>query len=555
MTKSLDILFINPQFRLNPPFDYKLIDPPRNLALLAAYVRKNDTTSLIIDMPISGISYEELIEEAKNNIPKMFAISNRSTYSFPIVQKIANLLKKNFPDIPIIVGGTYVSFQPEEALKTTGSIDYIVIGEGEHTLSELSQCILAGSDCSNLSGIAFRDKNGEIKRNKDAELIRDLAEIPLPEVNLLPMEIYVKRNERYILDISRGCLFACDYCTSSYVKKNIRYRPVENIISEIKVAYDLGFRNFYFFDDLFTANKKFVIEICKEIIKNDLFIKWPCMTRLKFVDDEVLSWMRKAGCDLIAYGVESTSEKYLKEIGKFDQLTLTEDVFSLTRSHGIRPLAFVIFGLPETTFNQEMETIKFLGKVKADAVGAFTFKPYPGTIYFSKPHEHGLNIVDYNFSKWSQLDEATHETKLLTKSEIIESMVLCNTLFRSGDSISPGKKYRRRKNVCIIKTKKGGVIYNPYLPENKRKTDMYLSCKKLTKEYFEVLYRCDGYHNHTDICNTIKLLFSYSEDEARSIVDETLNIAEDMQMIEVIPDVMEHIEKEDRLVTFGGGLV
>jgi radical SAM superfamily enzyme YgiQ (UPF0313 family) len=551
---SIDILLLNPPFRLIPPFKYKLIDPPRNLALLAAFLIRKGYTVKILDMPILELDFSALIPEVENAKPKIIGISNRSTYSFPIVQKVASTIKSRFPEIPIIVGGTYVSFSPVEALQKEPAIDVIVIGEGEQTLGQLVSKIIHGEHYDKVKGIAFRNEKGTIVRNEEAPIIEDLTQLPVPAVDLLPIHKYVARNERYIVDISRGCMYKCDYCTSSYVKGRIRYRSKDSVMEEIETAYGLGFRNFYFFDDIFTANKNLVIDICKEIVDRGMTIKWPCMTRIDLVNDEILSWMKKAGCDLIAYGIESTSEEYLKEIGKLDQLKRVEMIFNKTREQGIRPLAFVIFGLPKTKFHEEFETIRFLSKIRPEAVGVFSFKPYPGTKYYAHPEENGITILDNNFSFWSQLDEPIHETEFLSRDEIIEAMIVCNYLFRSGGTFSRGIKYRRRKGVIILKTGEGGLLYNPYLEPEKRKTDMYLNCVKLDQEYFEILYRCDGYHTAEDITLILEKLLQHENPAER--VNEVIGKALEMHLIEEVVDVMNNrLSTETKALVYGGGLV
>jgi hypothetical protein len=154
------------------------------------------------------------------------------------------------------------------------------------------------------------------------------------------------------------------------------------------------------------------------------------------------------------------------------------------------------------------------------------------------------------------LDEPTHETEFLTIDEIIESMILCNYIFRSGGTVSPGTKYRRKKSIIIIKTGEGGLIYNSYVPPEKRKTDMYLNCIKLDNEHFEILYRCDGYHNLDDISSILEKLFDYSSERAIERVNEVIKKAENMNLMEQVPDVMNGtIHKETKAVIYGGGLV
>ncbi len=111
-------------------------------------------------------------------------------------------------------------------------------------------------------------------------------------------------------------------------------------------------------------------------------------------------------------------------------------------------------------------------------------------------------------------------------------------LFRSGGMISNGIKYRRRKNAVLIKTSEGGLMYNPYLSPENRKTDMYLSCLKLNRVYFEVLFRCDGYHNMADITAVVGKFFDMSPAEAGIKVQTVLDEALERKVIEEIPDVM-----------------
>lgn len=553
---AIDVLLINPPFRLYPPFEYKLIDPPRNLALLAATLIKNGYTVKIFDMPILGSTFDDIQPFLEQEKPKSIGILNRSTYSFPIVCKATEIIKNFDADIPIIAGGTYVSFAPEEALKSCPDIDYIVLGEGEEPLLKLVNVLLGESSINEAVNIAYRDERGNIIFSQKAPPIEDLGSIPLPAIDLLPIDLYVRRNERYILDISRGCSNSCPYCTSSFAKNHIRYRPAHQVIDEISIAYKKGFRNFYFFDDVFTANKELVLEICKTIFAAKLDIKWPCMSRVDAIEEEMLEWMKKAGCDVIAFGVETASKKALEEVGKYDQLEKIQSAFALTKQYGIRALAFVIFGMPKNSFNDDLNSIKFLSELQPDAVGVFSFKPYPGTIYYNEPEKFGLKIFDRDFLRWSQLDEPTHSTEHMEKDQIIEAMLICNYLFRSGGSFSAGNKYRRKPGVLVMKTQQGGLLYNPYLPAEKRKTDMYLNGVKLDKMHFEVLYRCDGYHNLDDLIDYVVKIFNISIELCTQNVNEIIEKAFNMGILEIIPDVMAGKENFSRdPLIYGGGLV
>jgi len=553
---ACDVLLINPPFRLIPPFEYRLIDPPRNLALIAAVLRARGWNVAILDMPILGLDFDSLAPRLGELEPRAVGISNRSTYSFPIVERVAAEVKAWRGEVPVFAGGTFVSFCPEEALRRASTIDFIVVGEGEVTAPLVVQTLLSGGrDLSGIPGVAYRNADGVPVVNLPAPHLNDLKDLPLPALDLLPVDRYVARNERYILDVTRGCTNACAYCTSSYVKKSIRFRPPAQVVEEMRRAYDLGFRSFYFHDDTFTADPAQIQAICRLIIEAGWKIRWPCMTRVDMVDRETLTLMCRAGCDLVAYGIESTAES-LRRAGKVQDEAKILAAFDLTKTCGIRPLAFVMFGMPGNTLADEFRTIRFLTELQPEAVGVFSFKPYPGTVYYARPAEHGITIEETDFSRWSQLDEPTHSTDYLTRQEIIEAMVTCNYLFRSGGTMSAGVKYRRRRGVLCLKTGEGGILYNPYVPPHVRKTDMYLNGLKVNPEYFEVLYRCDGYHSIEDIVAVVAKLFDMAPEAARAKVDEVIAAAKERGLIEEIPDVMRGGDSPRRQpLVFGGGLV
>lgn len=542
---SIDVLLINPPFRMAPPFKYLMIDPPRNLTTIAAWLEQRGISVKIFDMGILELPFEEVGPAMRRECPRVVGISNRSAYNFPMVERVAREVKAVRPDAPVVVGGTYVSWMPEEALQTAPGIDYVIVGEGDISGPELIGALLNGGQPDQVRGIAFRNAQGEVALTPAAEIVENLDRVPLPANHLLPIERYVERQERYILSLSRGCVYNCAYCTSSFVRGQIRYRSVPNVMEEIRSAYDLGFRYFYFFDDTFTINRPLVVELCEAICQSGMSFQWHCMTRTEAVDWQLLVKMQEAGCDLIAYGVESAKSEVLKDLKR--SAHQVREAFRMTREANIRPLAFVIFGLPGATFADEMTTIRYLVELHPDMVRDFSFKPYPGTPYYADPEGHGIHIFDRDFCRWSQLDEPVHRTDQLTEQEIIEARIVCNYLFRSKGTISPGERHRRRKGVIVIKTGEGGVLYNPFKPAEKRTTDFYLNCMRLKPVYYEVLLRCDGYHNEDDIVHVVGKLFDMDEAESRQTVKQIIQEANEMNLLEVIPDLTRPREEMDVL--------
>lgn len=531
---SLDVLLINPPFRLVPPFKYSFIDPPRNLTVIAAWLEKQGISVKILDLAILELPFEEIGAAIRRERPRVVGISNRSTYNFPMVRRAAQEVKAVEQQVPVIVGGTYVSWMPAEALQRAPEIDYVIVGEGDISGPELIRTLLDGKEPGQVRGIGLRDPQGTPVLTPSGQVIEDLDQVPFPANHLLPIQRYVERQERYILSLGRGCIYQCAYCTSSYVRGRVRNRSVANMMEEIRSAYELGFRYFYFFDDILTINRPLIMELCEAICRSGMSFQWHCMTRTENVDPELLQKMKQAGCDLIAYGVESAKADVLKDVRRGARNI--RQAFQMTRQANIRPLAFAIFGLPGATFADEMATIRYLVELQPDAVRDFSFKPYPGTPHYADPEAHGIHIFDRDLTHWSQLDEPVHRTDQLTEHEIIEARMVCNYLFRSKGTFSPGERYRRRKGVIVIKTGEGGLLYNPFKPPEKRKTDLYLNCMKLKPIYYEVLLRCDGYHNAEDMAHVVHKLFDLEEGEARKQVEQIIQEARQLELLEVIPD-------------------
>ncbi|MBU7043733.1 MAG: cobalamin B12-binding domain-containing protein [Theionarchaea archaeon] len=524
----MKVLFINPPYRLYPPFEYTLCDPPRNLTLLAAILQKEHDVE-IFDMPILGKDFHSVKKYIEDSDFSVIGIANRATYSFPMVKRIAEDIK-TVTTTPIMVGGTYVSFAPREAMELCPEIDYVIVGEGEYSTPALLEYLQGTIPLDDVGGVAYRH-NGEIVCNPPRKSVENLDELPMPANELLPLDAYIERNQRYILEASRGCLYRCFYCTSSY-NKTLRSRSSENILKEIIWAYKRGFRRFYFIDDIFTVKRDLAVNINEGILDAGLELAYYCMTRVDSVDEELLTLMGRAGCRVIAYGVESAAEETLTGLGRSKQFEEVKRAFSLTRKAGIQAQAFIMCGLPHSTFKNEIEIINLLREVNPSSIGGFCFKPFPGTKYYDSPESEGIKYIEKDFSRFSFLDIPTHETEDLAWEEIVQVMMTAHAIYRIQEKFTPGTKYKRKKKVTLIKTDEGGIFYNPFKPVEKRKTDMFLSCVRLDNVSFEILYRCDGFHNVEDIVTYVSKLFDLEEKEAETRVHTTIEQLSQRNIIE-----------------------
>ncbi|MGD8470829.1 MAG: radical SAM protein, partial [Desulfobacteraceae bacterium] len=246
--------------------------------------------------------------------------------------EIARIARQINPDIKIVFGGIGATFLWEHFLVRFPEIDYVVIGEGEYTFLNLVNCLNDGklNEIEQIKGLAFR-RSGQAARNEDADAICDLDQLPIPAQYFSYQHV----------SLTRGCAGNCKFCGSpQFWGRKIRFHSPDYFIEQLELLYERGIRFFYVSDDTFTVNRKTVIEICQKIIQKKMEINWTAISRVDMIDEDVLYWMRKAGCIQISYGVESGS----KNIREFLKKKISDEqicrAFKLTQHYGMMARAY-----------------------------------------------------------------------------------------------------------------------------------------------------------------------------------------------------------------------
>jgi radical SAM superfamily enzyme YgiQ (UPF0313 family) len=197
-----------------------------------------------------------------------------------------------------------------------------------------------------------------------------LDELPVP----------AKYFEYQHLSLTRGCPGKCRFCGSpKFWGPKVRFHSVDYFIDELERLYKKGINFFYFSDDTFSVDKKRVIEICKKILEKGINIKWVAISRVNYMSEDILCWMRKAGCIQISYGVESGSKKIRNLLNKKISNDDIEKAFAMTIKYGILPRAYFIYGCPGETRRTIQETIDLIKKIKPLVIHFFVLSLFPGT--------------------------------------------------------------------------------------------------------------------------------------------------------------------------------
>jgi radical SAM superfamily enzyme YgiQ (UPF0313 family) len=398
----VDVLFVNPPSpdghvyirdinRSGRRSREQTIWPQTSLAYLAAVVKNEGYTIDIIDCIAEEISWNTFKEIIELIIPKFVVINVITSI---VSNDLYTAFLGKYINAATIAVGPHISSLPEETLKRFPCLDCGIIGEAEITIKELILNLDKEESLEQVKGLVYRDKNGDIQVNPEREFIENLDELPIPLHELLPVSKYrlpyIGSNYTFVL-ASRGCPFKCTFCRQPIMwKRQVRKRSAQSLFNELKYLNKIGINNIMFHADTFTIDKGIVIELCNIIIREKLKVRWICNSRVDTIDSEMLVLMKKAGCWMIAYGIESGSDQILQNVKKGEAATVAQAKTAVlwTKKAGIKVWAYFIIGLPGENHDTVNKTIQLAKTISADIVNFAVGAPYPGTELYDQAREN-----------------------------------------------------------------------------------------------------------------------------------------------------------------------
>jgi len=328
-----------------------------------------------------------------------------------------NTIKKENPNVKIIIGGTHATILPEQVLKECECIDYIVRQEYDFTVPEIicTENNRGNSDdkgdMTNIKGISYRViNNGEdnIVHNHDRSPLEDLDELPfVSKVYQKFLDVndyaYAFAQKPMVQIVSaRGCPNKCNFCSypSTMGGRLFRTRSTKDLADEFEYILNEmpEIKEIFIEDDTFTVNNERVIEFCDEIINRGLTPIWSCNTRVDLPYD-VMNKMAESGCRLLVTGYESGSQKVLDEIKKGITLQQSIDFAKNTKKLKIKVFGCFMIGLKGDDLDTIQETFEFAKNVYPDMCFFQQAVPFPGTEFYEWVKKEGYLITE-DYSKW-----------------------------------------------------------------------------------------------------------------------------------------------------------
>ncbi len=371
----------------------KIIWPQTNLAYLAAMLPKNLSVE-ILDCIAERMNWENFEKVLFQKKPK-HVISHVITSTYKNDFKVFKLAKKI--NATTVTMGPHATKLIKESFEECPELDFIMLKEVEITFKELILALEKSEGVKDIRGLAYRE-DGEIKVNENRNFIENLDELPIPRHDLLPLEKYVfpfiASKFTFVIS-SRGCPYDCTFCRQPIMwSKKFRSRSAGNMMKELRFLKEIGINNFLFQSDTFTIDRDVVLELCKKMIEEELNMNWGCNSRVDTIDEELLKWMKKAGCWMIAYGFESGSQEVLDRCKKQATIKQMEDAANLTHKMGIKMYGYFIIGLPQETKETIKKTIDLAKKLPITFAIFHVASPYPGTeFHYEAEKNNWLNLA------------------------------------------------------------------------------------------------------------------------------------------------------------------
>ncbi|MFT4975077.1 MAG: anaerobic magnesium-protoporphyrin IX monomethyl ester cyclase [Myxococcota bacterium] len=363
------------------PRDAGLCVPPMGLAYVAGALLSAGHDVEIIDAYALNWPWERFEQEVADRRPEVLGLTAMS----PVADVAARAARIARPHVGrIVLGGPHPTATREQVFDEMPELDAAVVGEGEGVAVALMDWWQAGGTGAPPPGVLVPGQPFS-----EAVPEPDLTALPLPARHLLPNHAYrylfATRRGFGTMITSRGCPFRCSFCDKSVSGSRWRARPAWHVVDEMqqmRQRYNLRFINFY--DDNFTLRRNRVVEICEEILRRGLDIEWKCEGRVDGVDVPLLRLMRRAGCRVVAYGVESGNPETLALLRKDITVEQSIEAFAATREAGLRSLAYMILGAPGEDTAAVQRSVAFCRQLDADYVQFSSLTAMPGTPLFAQ---------------------------------------------------------------------------------------------------------------------------------------------------------------------------
>lgn len=338
-------------------------------------LNKTDLIEALIGNTIDKISKE--IADFDTGIILVSVFSYMQNY---MARTVLKTLKQNMPNVEIIAGGPGIQYTGNtgislgKQLLDEGYLDYYCLGEGDILLPEF----LTGN--RNILGLNSKSNTYESWVPQISDLDRDYL---FPSYKKISVKEYTNLESKDLpiisISTSRGCVRNCSFCDIKNSWPKFRFRSGKSVAEEIlKHHLDIGAVNFTIVDSLINGSLKSFKDFNKEIV--ELKKQYPSLANFSYNGmfivrdskshpEEMFQLMKEAGCESLAIGVETGSDRLRFEMDKKFTNKDLDHHLEMCQRVGIRNMLLTFVGYPTETeddFNQSLSMLERYQKYLID---------------------------------------------------------------------------------------------------------------------------------------------------------------------------------------------
>ncbi|MEQ8625210.1 MAG: radical SAM protein [Vicingaceae bacterium] len=447
MSGKIKVLFLNPPGKKIYIRDYYCskvskayyLPQPVDLLIQTSFFEQSKYELKLIDCIVEGKGKSKAYSEIKRFNPQ-YIVGLFASVSLEEDIDFYSNLKLEIPETKILASGDALLENHELQLQQYEWLDVIITNFYNDGAKQWIENKLEFAE-----GIVYKN-NFKVVTKAEKKLSKLQLPLPrhdlflgkkyrMPFANALPMATVLT---------NYACPYPCTFCimsTMPYIT-----RSAESIIAELIELKRLNYKYIYFSDQTFFQSKAVTKKVLEWIIETNYDISWMCFSRVDVLGREEIELMKKAGCNLIMFGVEWADEAYLKEYKKNYTLEQVRETFKLTAEAGIKRLGTFLIGVPGQSKASILNTLRFAKEIEADYASFNVAVPRSKTSFREKAIESG--IID---SSVKIMDQSGHEvtmgTGVLSRDELqrLKKWVYFSFYFR------PSYIWKRLKSIknCI----------------------------------------------------------------------------------------------------------
>lgn len=436
--------------------------PPYTLALLAALLREKGCDVRLIDATAERLSVDQICArlDADQFVPTLIVFPS-TTPTLDADVAAAARIKARY-GAPMFCFGPHASTVPGLSMARAPEVDGMFVGEPEDGVLQLA-ALASIEGMTEVPSLICRPQgpSGPVVEHRAHGSFSGFLTAPYPAWDLVSLKDYALPlvNKPYVMvETSRGCPYSCDFCVAPiHQGHKFRERSPKALVDEIERTHrEMGIEFFYLWGDTVTLNVKSFTAFCDELIARNLPVKWFGNARAdNLTDPAFVHRLKRAGCWMLALGIETESEEVRKDMVKRLERKKIEAAFRNMRDAGIRSFAFFIFGYPGETLETIDHTVRYAIELDPDFANFYPAVPYPGTAMHEKVVREGL-LPEGADADWSKMEYSYY----LLKGNGLNERVVMDAINRAKRRffLRPGYLGRHLGDVARLALSKQAIF-------------------------------------------------------------------------------------------------